>query len=206
MKMRGSSVLSFLLASAFACSTLSVPGSPTAAPTSRADPRLLHFEDQWVAFDYPEGLDVYEGLDPAFKWSLDAEVDVGGEQVVGLGDAQARASGVYLRSIRITHRGRPAGGDVQQAMQDLYQAFESTYGATGPVLASPQIVIVDGARAYQTSYRIFWGEPAYDFRDVWIPHGDALYIVSSIVRWSNPDALAEFTGVVDVILRSLVIK
>ena len=104
-----------------ACEALSLPAFPTAAPTSSVDPKLLHFEDQWVAFDYPEGLDVYEGLDPAFKWCLQDAVHVGGEQVVGLGDAHDRANSVYLRSIRITHRGLSAGEDVQQSMQELYQ-------------------------------------------------------------------------------------
>jgi hypothetical protein len=189
-----------------ACSSLTVPAFPTAAPTSRVNPAIRHFEDQWVAFDYPGGLDVYEGPDPAFKWCLQDEVHVGGEQVVGLGDGQARANDVYLHSIRITHQGLVAGEDVQQSMQELYQSFDARYDTAGPLLAVPQTTIVDGARAHQMTYRIFWGEPAYDFRDVWIPHGDALYIVSILVRWSDPEALAHFNASADVVLRSLVIK
>jgi hypothetical protein len=189
-----------------ACEALSLPAFPTAAPTSSADPKLLHFEDRWVAFDYPEGLDAYEGPDPAFKWCLQDEVHVGGEQVVGLGDGQARANDVYLHSIRITHQGLSASEDVQQSMQELYQSFDASYDTADALLALPQTIIVDGARSYQMTYRIFWGEPAYDFRDVWIPHGDALYIVSIMVRWSNTEALAQFNSVADVILRSLIIK
>ena len=206
MNRRTGIVLSLIVFDLLACRSLALPSLPTAAPTSGFNPGLRHFEDQWVAFDYPEGLDVYESLDPDFKWSLQDEVDVGGEQIVGLGDPSARANGVYLRSIRITHRGLPSGEDVKQTMQDLYRAFETDYGATGPVLAFPQAVVVNGERAYQQSYRIFWGEPAYDFRDVWVPHGDALYIVAILVRWSNPEALAEFNALADIVLRSLVIK
>jgi len=202
--MRRITILAVLTTFALACEALALPAFPTAAPTSSADPTLQHFEDQWVAFDYPQGLDVYEGLDPSFKWSLD--VDVGGEQVVGLGDSQARANGVYLRSIRITHRGLPADQEIQKTMQETYESFEALYDTNEPLLAPPQTTIVDGVRAYQKSYRIFWGEPAYDFRDVWVPHNDALYIVAILVRWSNPDALAEFNAVADGLLRSLVIK
>ena len=206
MNLRGGSILPVLVVCGFACSTLSVPGSPATAPTSRIDPSLLHFEDQWVAFDHPRSLDVYEGPDPAFKWCLQDEVHVGGEQVVGLGDGQARANDVYLHSIRITHQGLSAGEDVRQSMQELYQSFDARYDTAGPLLTLPQTIIVDGAHAYQMTYRIFWGEPAYDFRDVWIPHGDALYVVSVRVRWSNLDDLAAFNAAADVILRSLVIK
>ena len=204
MKMRRAVLIVLVAPVILACEALSLPALPTAAPTSRADPTSLHFEDQWVAFDYSQGLEVYEGLDPSFKWSLD--VDVGGEQVVGLGDSQARANGVYLCSIRITHRGLPADQDVQKMMKETYDSFETLYDTYEPLMALPQTILVDNLPAYQKSYRIFWGEPAYDLRDVWVPHNEALYIVAILVRWSNPDALAEFNAVADRILRSLVIK
>ena len=199
-------VLSVIVFDLLACSSLTLPSVPTAAPTSRFNAALRHFEDQWVAFDYPQGLVVYEGPDPAFKWCLQDEVHVGGEQVVGLGDAQARADDVYLRSIRITHQGVTAGEDVPRMMQELYRSFDATYDMANPVLPLPQSIIVDGGAAHQQSYRIYWGEPAFDFRDVWIPHGDALYIVSILIRWSNPEAMARFNASADVVLRSLVIK
>lgn len=206
MNAHAGSVLVVMLFVVLACSGLTLQAVPTAAPTSSVNPTLRHFEDQWVAFNYPEGLDVYEGLDPAFKWCLQDEVDVGGEQVVGLGDAQDRVNDVYLRSIRITHRGLSASEDVQQVMQELYRSFDAQYDTAAPLLALPQTIVLDGAAAFQKSYRVFWGEPAYDFRDVWIPHGDALYIVSVLVRWSDPESLATFNASADVVLRSLVIK
>jgi hypothetical protein len=206
MNLRTGIVLSVVVWDLLACRGLSPPSVPTVAPTSSLNPALRHFEDQWVAFDYPEGLDVFESLDPTFKWCLQDEVHVGGEQVVGLGDARARANGVYLRSIQITHQGLSAGQDVQHGMQELYQSFDAQYNTAGPLLALPQAIVVDGAPAFQKSYRVFWGEPAYDFRDVWIPHGDALYVVSVLARWSNLEALARFNADADVVLRSLVIK
>ncbi len=116
------------------------------------------------------------------------------------------ANGVYLRSIRITHRGLAAGEDIQQSMRDMYQMFEDKYFIREPLLAPAPFIIVDGVRAYQKSYRIFWGEPAYDLRDVWVPEHDALYIVSILIKWSNSEALAEFNATAEGVLRSLVIK
>ena len=209
MTIRNGLLLAVFFALALACRALTLPVLPTAAPTSRADPNLLHFEDQWVAFDFPKGFDVYEGADPAFtypgfKWT--PVLVLPGEQVAAIGDPDFRANNEYLHSILVTHRGLTAGEDVEQSMQDFYQMSVDQYHAVEGLLALPQTITVDSVRAYQETYRIFWGEPAYDLRDVWVPEDDALYIVSIFARWSNLDDLAEFNAVADGVLRSLVIK
>ena len=198
---RSAFFLALLLAINLACSSLSLPSLPTPAPTSMLDPNLRHFEDQWVAFDYPAGLDVYEGMDPDFIWT--PNIDHAGEQVAALGDPQAMRNGVYLRSIRILHRGLPAGADVRQTMLDTYGAFKDRYHTRSPQLQMSPNILVGGVRAYQETYSVFWGEPAYDLRDVWLSHGDTLYLILVVNRWT---ARPEFYAVSDIVLRSLDIK
>jgi hypothetical protein len=197
-----------LIASALACGTLPpVPGGErTRTASATAVPAILHFENQWVAFDYPNSFKAHAAGDATFKWFPD--IDLGGELVVGLGEPTRFSHDVYWRSIRIMRLALPPGADIARTMADAYEqrAVEHPYVLVDSPSRANGPIIVDEREALQKSYRIFVGEPAYDLRDVWIPHKDALYLVAILVKWSNLDALAEFNAVADGIFRTLIIK
>lgn len=199
--------LIMLIACALACQILRpplTPATPTAAPTSSAVPDLLHFENEWIALDYPGDWTAYPAGDPTF--ASYPPVPYLGDMIAGLGPADFERGGTYYRLLRITRLALPVGESLEQIMQARYHALEEEFFTGESVFVAPETTTVGGITAYQRCYRVFWGEPAYDLRDVWVPHGDALYIIAISTQWSNRDALTEFNAVADGILRSLVIK
>jgi hypothetical protein len=135
-------------------------------------------------------------------------VDFGAELVAGLGDDRFFGSETYFRSIRILRRELPAGADFTLTIEQIYTQrgvdhpqvlVEGALDLNGPIT-------VDGRAAVQKSYRIYSGEPAYDFRDIWIPVDDHLYIVTIATQWTNPDDLNAFESSAADLLGSLVIK
>ena len=72
-------LMAFTILLAIACN------SGTYSPTST--PALLHFDNEVVAFDYMEGMDLFTGADAAVRCVPDFQL--GGELVVGFGDDHA---------------------------------------------------------------------------------------------------------------------
>ena len=209
MQIRGSIIVCVLIASALACQTSAVPLAPptaTLAPTPTLGSGLSHFENEWVAFDHPAGLTVYEAGFTAVIWY--PHIDFGGELVAGLGDERFFGFGNYYRSIRIVRRVLPPASDLARIMGDVYAQAGVKYpwplvdGAldlNGPIT-------IDGRDAIQKSYRIYSGEPAYELRDIWIPISDEVYIVCIITEWTNPEDFAAFEALAHDLLESLDIK
>lgn len=204
MNIRIAAILSFFIASAYSCRGLTVPDFSTPAPTSGADPSLLHYEDQWLALDYPRGWNIHLPDDASFKWHPPVALE--GDLVVGIGDSQYRFNKTYIRFFRILRRLQCACDNVQTVMDESYQSLNLRYPLAESVYKSPEAIVVSGISSPQKSYRIFWGEPAYDLRDIWVRSGENLYIISISTRWSNPEDLAAFEAVADAIVRSIVIK
>ena len=194
---------------ALVCRTLTLPftpATPTVAPTATLDMNLLHFENQWVAFDYPAGLQLHQAGFETIIWY--PYVDLGGKLVVGLGDERFFGFGNYYRSVRIMRQSLPPGADLTVIMAEAYEQrgvkhpwplMEGALDANGPIS-------IDGRDAIQKSYRIYSGEPAYDLRDIWIPVNDELYVVTIATEWTNPEDFAAFEVLADKLLRSLVIN
>ena len=91
-------------------------------------------------------------------------------------------------------------------MQEAYLRADP-YDLWGPgVMDTVVPVTVAGLPAFQTTYRVYIGEPAYDLRDVWIPKDDELFIVSIWTQYTNPEAIAAFQADADLLLNSLRIK
>jgi len=189
---------------ALACQTLTLPSKPTAAPTSSADSRLLHFDNEWVAFDYPRELKVHSAGDKTFRWY--PELDLGGELLAGLGDPQVFAYEMYFRSIRIMRLKVPAGYDLQKMMSETYDRIGQRNPIYEGALKTSGPVTVSGMAAYQKTYRVFSGEPAYDLRDIWVPHNGMLDIIAIATAWHDPDTFAKYESLSDGIVMSLVIK
>jgi len=194
---------------AFACRSLSLsPATPTPQilPTPTMTSALAHFENEWVAFDYPSGLKVFEAGFANPIWY--PTVDFGAELVAGLGDERFFGFENYYRSIRILRRTLPAGSDFMPIMQQVYAQ---------PGVDHPQVLVegvldlnggimLDGRAAIQKSYRIYSGEPAYEFRDIWIPVDDQLFILTIATEWTNPEDFAAYEAMGDALVAGLHLK
>jgi len=208
--MRPSIIASVLVTAILACQTLTPgpppepgPAKPSPAPTVPFSQRQAHFENQWVAFDHPEGLEVYAAGDATFLSYLD--IDLGGDLVVGLGDPRLAHSGRYWRSIRILRRALPAGMDLTQLMTETYAQW-ILERASPPIGGEPGAdgpVTVNARGAVQKVYRV---DPSYEHRDIWIPVNAEVFIISIGYMWTTYQDVTDFNALADGILRTLVIK
>jgi hypothetical protein len=188
-------LMAFTILLAIACNSGTFFPSPT--------PSLLHFDNEAVAFDYMEGMDLFAGGDAAVKCVPDFQL--GGELVVGFGELK-QGTGSYFRSIRIFRQPMRSDSNLETIMQEAYLRADP-YDLWGPgVMDTAVPVTVAGLPAFQTTYRVYIGEPAYDLRDVWIPKDGELFIVSIWTLYTNPAAIAAFQADADLLLNSLRIK
>lgn len=167
-------------------------------------PQILHFENELVAFDYKyeKGMEVFEGGNVTFQ--CNPAFELGGELVVGFGIYKYSGLDTYNRSIRIFRQPMPFDSNLETIMREAYKKAEVSQdeglvNATGPVT-------VDGLPAYQWTYRVYVGEPAFEMRDIWIPKDDELFIVAIWTQWGNPDSFAAFQAEADALLDSMHIK
>jgi hypothetical protein len=189
-------LLAFTILLAIACNSITLFPKPT--------PSLLHFENKFVAFDYMEGMNLYEGGDEAFQCIPDFLL--GGELVVGLGGLKFPGSDYYFRSIRIFRQPMPSDSNLETIMQNAYQEVETFFPSVKDVRDPTGSVTVAGLSAFQRTYPVYIGEPAYVLRDVWIPKDDELFIVSIWTQYTNSDGFAAFQAGADLLLNSLRIK
>jgi len=193
--MKKQSILVIVVILTLACNILIRP-TPTA--------EILHFENESVAFDYKyeKGMDVFEGGNATFQ--CNPSFELGGELVVGLGIYKYSELDTYYRSIRIFRQPMPSDSNLEIIMQEAYQKAKvpqskGLVNATGPVT-------VDGLSAYQWTYRVYVGEPAFEMRDIWIPKDGELFIIAIWTQWGNPDSFATFQADADMLVNSLRIK
>jgi hypothetical protein len=199
-------LIAMVIGSAVACQSLA---PPVAAPTPSSSPRptaaseLLHFENEWISFDYPAGLTLYEAGFADVIWY--PYIEFGGELVAALGDERFFGFDNYFRSIRIVRRAWSQAADLETIMAEVYAqtGVEHPWPLVDGVLDLSGSISIDARDAIQKSYRIYSGEPAYDLRDIWIPVEDAIFIISIATEWTNPDEFAAFETLADKLLRSL---
>ena len=126
--------------------------------------------------------------------------------VAGLGDPKLSGFDRYYRSIRIFRQSMPPGSNLEAIMLDAYRQAEARYPRSNGVMDATGPVTVAGLSAYQWTYRVYSGEPAYELRDVWVPSGDGLFIISIWTEYTNPDDFAAFQAGAEAFLKSLRIK
>ena len=168
MKNRSVTTLAILTILTLACNTLIGP-TPTPAP-----PAILHFENDFVAFDYPEGMKVFNAADPAFiQYPFD--VRLGGQLVAGLADpAEIGNNGDMYRTLGIFRHTIPSGSNLEKVMEEAYKPMVRTTGyvdATGPVRLA-------GLPAYQQTYSYFdYGtQSPYEMRDIWAEKNNMIWV------------------------------
>ncbi len=205
MKNRSISFLVIITILILACNSLIGP-TPTPAPPTQ--PAILHFENDFITFDYPEGMKVFEAADPAF--TPYPENIMGGQLVAGLADPQEMDNwGHFLRTVSIFRHSNPSGSGLEQFMETAYVPvhnikvahIEWVVDASGPVTLA-------GLPAFQQTYRYLSSSetPPYEMRDIWAEKDGTLFRVSIWTAFHNPQAFAAFQSLADKILASLVIK
>jgi hypothetical protein len=178
--------------------------TPTAIPTSYPATLLKHFENNIVSFDYPQHMVIFQPGDPHSMCFPDHLL--GGELVVGMGDSAYLDRDKYYRSIRIYRLALPAGSNFELIFMESYRPMEKKYVLKPGVLELPSRIDIGGWTAIQKTYRITHGEPAYELRDIWIPKGDQIYILSIWTVFTNPEDFSQFQSGADAFLNSLVLK
>jgi hypothetical protein len=187
-----------------AVSTALTTTAPTPTPPGKGTSALQHYENKWLAFDYPANFKVHEPDDESAAWN--PPVDFGGETLAFLGDPAFFEDGTCYRHIRISRLSACTCVDLAEVMDDQYGALDPRWILEESPMQPPALFNIGGMRTAQKIYRVYWGEPAYDMRDVWVRRGTDVYIVSIYTRWTEPDDLALFQSTADRILASLVIK
>jgi hypothetical protein len=196
-------LMAFTILLATACNTIPLFPKPTPSPLPYAtkEPKLLHFENEIVAFDYPAGMKIYSAMDSTFQCYPDFEF--GGEMVVGLGDPNFTDFGNDYRSIRIFHQQIPAGSNLEAIMLDAYRVAEEHFQQENGILNANGPITVYGLSAVQRTYRVYSGEPAYEMRDIWIQRDNEIYIIAIWTEYTNPDDFAAFQAGAELFVNSL---
>lgn len=131
--------MTFAILLAIACNSVIL--FPTPAATT--EPKLLHFENEQVAFDYPDEWKIYKAGDPAF---VTYPTELSGELVAGMADPNTiYGSQIMARFLALFRQPLPPGADVEQVMQEAYNQVilaEGVLSADGPVT-------IAGLPAYQ---------------------------------------------------------
>ncbi len=166
-------------------------------PTATTEPRFLHLDNGQVAFDYPEGMQLYAAGDPAF---VTYPIQLGGELVADVADPHFIYSGkVVARFIALFRQPLPSGSNVEQVMQKAYgeQLIQKgVLNADGPVTLA-------GLPAVQKTYRVYSGEPAYDMRDIWFGVNGQIYRLSIWTQFTNTEDFRAFQSTADALIESL---
>jgi hypothetical protein len=174
---------------------------PTATPTPTPTIQLLHFENELLAFDYPQTLVVFPAGVPVTCFP---DIPFAGERLVGLGEARFLTDGIYYRSIQVTRLPVPPASNLEAVMQGIYD--QSRLPLEPPAFSWKTQVPVAGQTGIQRAYRVTAGEPAYELRDIWLQMNDQVYIISVWSEYTNATDFFDFQIGAELLLDSLVIK
>jgi hypothetical protein len=189
-------LMTFAILLTIACNLVTL--FPTPAATT--EPKLLHFENEQVAFDYPDGWTIYTAGDPAF---VTYPIQLSGELVAGVADPHTIYGGQFIaRFFALFRQPLPPGANVEQVMQEAYSQVYLTEG----VLSANGPVTLAGLPASQKTYRVYSGEPAFDMRDIWAERGNEIFRLSIWTNYGNPEFFAAFQSIADKFIESLEIK
>lgn len=89
--------------------------------------------------------------------------------------------------------------------QDLQARLQQTYAETVPagVDASVRAVECAGLSGYEITYKRPWGEPWWQFRDIWLAKDGVIYVLSF---HTSPHVFASYSEVMDQIIGSFRFK
>jgi hypothetical protein len=165
---------------------------PTLAPPTSAVPTLdvqsgescQDFNNGQIAFQCPPGWDLHtdrQTADPI------PGLDLGGEFVIAVVDPEQGGNYSFQRGVLIFSYPLPQGTTLDEFQREVYAGLEHFY----PVDQKESSLTIAGQQAVQSCYRVFWGEPAYEFCDTWLADGDQAYLITSRTEYTNPEDTAQ---------------
>lgn len=91
------------------------------------------------------------------------------------------------------------------ACEDLEARLQQTYAEAVPAVvdASVRPFARAGLSGYEITYKRPWGEPWWQFRDIWLAKGGAVYVLSF---HASPHVFASYSEVMDQIIGSFQFK
>ena len=168
-------------------------------PTPTTPPAILHYQDESFSFDYLENWKIYPAGDPDFIPLVDV-IQPHGERVVGLSDpARSGSSQTLVSAIAIYRYAGLSESETEKFIKDAYEKVHPTYGyqeVTEPV-------VLDGLPTIEKIYTIYMGEPPYRMHDLWFQTGDALFRLTVMMDYHNPEDETAYNAQVKIVLDSL---
>jgi hypothetical protein len=190
-------ILFFLIT---ACNPFEIFFSPTSVPLPK--PRILHFENDVVAFDYKENFRLFEEKDPAFVTYNEGFSQLGSELVVGLADpAWIGTSTILYTTIGVFRYPNLPDINLEKLKQLTYEKID----LSNTVTDETGLIDLNGLVADQITYKRALGPVWYTFRDFWIEK-EGYYFRVSIWERYNTQAADSFQSLEDMFLNSLIIK
>jgi hypothetical protein len=179
-------IASLLLVTSLACQFL----------FSNESPRP--FENEKFTFTIPEGWQTMEEL---WKKPQKSERDyyaLGVEELIMFTSARVQADGPY--SIYFAIASSPLAGGT-----DLETRFHQTYDPIIPELREVSQQKFDNGtlRGLEITYQRPWGEPWWQFHDVWVEKDAVIYVLSF---HASPNNFEQYQDDIDLILNSFSFK
>lgn len=178
------------------------PGDSLITPTVPAanSSGELTLEIGRVSFNYPQ--DWVAVTDNGEGIKLAPDVDMKATYLAGVWDASQSPGGYPLVALQLLRKDIPPGSTLRQVYERTYLDQIHVF----PVGLEESTVNLSGQEAINRRYRVFWGEPAYEFRDVWFEADGAAYILQCYAEWTNPEDMEIIYSIWEGAIQSLSIK
>lgn len=155
-----------------------------------------HFENDFVAFDYPADWDTAATFFPAWTPGHNSEYDADVVAAVAKRNTDTPFE-KFTVSCSVMLRPLPDGSTLEQVMEETYA------GMFIAEMVAEEAVTVGEMVGYQRVYKQFHGEPLWQVREVWLEHDGQIAIVHCK---SLPNQFEDVQADFDVILNSLEVK
>ncbi len=154
------------------------------------------FENEKIAFTIPADWQTMEEI-----WDRPATLEkdykgLGVQEIVTIQYPPKQAQGKVFFVVASSPM---AGG------QDLESRFVQAYEMAVPKIedASKHLFEQDELSGYEITYRRPWGEPWWQFRDIWLEKNSVIYVLSF---YASPNSFETYSGTFDQILESFQFK
>ncbi len=179
------------------------PLKPTSTPTPLAtiitNSELLFYENEWVSFEFPKWMKLYDTIDPSF---VTYPIDLGGDLLVGLADPNYISGDAVSRSIALFYYPSLGGSDLERAIELAYGDLTFQKG----ILQGDGAFSLAGLPAIQKTYHIDSDESSYEMRDIWYKEDTQVYRLSIWTPFTNQDNFTAFQTLSDALIKSMKVK
>jgi hypothetical protein len=198
MEARKLIVASLVLVASLACRYL-IPNweePPTIISSPFESPRP--FDDEKFSFTIPAGWLTMEELWQQPQQTGRDYYALGVEEIIMITSAKVKADGPYSAYFAVASS--PLAGGI-----DLETRFHQTYDPLIPELreVSQQKFDNDTLSGLEITYQRPWGEPWWQFRDIWVEKNAVIYVLSF---HGSPNDFEKYKNDFDLILQSFKLK